>query len=101
MFFMMFSIFLATASVRSKDAAKVKNGDTIGSEPPLDISDLLAKTNQILDTTKDAMESAEETASNLSSISGKINQGKGSIGALINDKTVYNEASKAAGIHTR
>ena len=83
-------------SFGSKDAERLKDGETIGSEPPLDISDLLSKTNQILDTTKTAMEGAQETVSNLQSITSKINQGNGSIGALINDKTVYNQATQAA-----
>ena len=80
----------------TEDAERLKNGDTIGSEPPLDISDLLNKTNQILDTTKTAMEGAQVTVSNLQSISSKINSGQGSIGALINNKTVYNQATQAA-----
>ncbi len=39
---------------------------------------------------------AQETVSNLQSITAKLDQGKGSIGALLNDKTVYNQATKAA-----
>jgi phospholipid/cholesterol/gamma-HCH transport system substrate-binding protein len=34
-------------------------------------------------------------ADNLASISGKIDNGKGSVGALINDKSVYNQGNKA------
>jgi phospholipid/cholesterol/gamma-HCH transport system substrate-binding protein len=83
-------------SFGSKDAGRLKDGETIGSEPPLDISDLLSKTNQILDTTKTAMEGAQETVNNLQSITSKIDHGKGSVGALINDKTVYNQATAAA-----
>jgi outer membrane protein OmpA-like peptidoglycan-associated protein len=83
-------------SFGSQDATRLKDGETIASVPPLDISDLLDKTNQILDTTKTAMEGAQETVSNLESITSKINQGKGSVGALINSKTVYNQATAAA-----
>jgi phospholipid/cholesterol/gamma-HCH transport system substrate-binding protein len=83
-------------SFGSKDADRLKDGETIGSEPPLDISDLLSKTNQILDTTKTAMEGAQETVSHLQSITAKIDGGKGSVGALINDKTIYNQATAAA-----
>jgi outer membrane protein OmpA-like peptidoglycan-associated protein len=43
----------------------------------------------MLDTTKDAINNVDQTATNLSSITGKINQGKGSIGAFINDKGLY------------
>ena len=83
-------------SFGSNEAERLKDGETIGSEPPLDISDLLSKTNQILDTTKTAMEGAQETVNNLQSITSKIDRGKGSVGALINDKTVYNQATQAA-----
>jgi phospholipid/cholesterol/gamma-HCH transport system substrate-binding protein len=83
-------------SFGSEEADRLKDGETIGSEPPLDISDLLNKTNQILDTTKTAMEGAQETVSNLQSITSKINGGQGSVGALINNKTIYNQATEAA-----
>jgi len=83
-------------SFGSEEADRLKDGETIGSEPPLDISDLLNKTNQILDTTKTAMEGAQETVSNLESITSKINDGQGSVGALINNKTIYKQATAAA-----
>lgn len=83
-------------SFGSEDAKRLKDGEIIGSEPPLDISDLLNKTNQILDTTKTAMEGAQETVSNLESITSKIDRGQGSVGALINNKTVYTQATEAA-----
>jgi phospholipid/cholesterol/gamma-HCH transport system substrate-binding protein len=83
-------------SFGSEEAERLKDGETIGSEPPLDISDLLGKTNQILDTTKATMAGAQETVSNLQSITAKIDGGQGSIGGLLNDKTVFNQANKAA-----
>jgi phospholipid/cholesterol/gamma-HCH transport system substrate-binding protein len=66
----------------------LKDGDTIPSQPPLDVSDLFAKANRLL-------ESSGDTADNLQEITAKINEGRGSIGALLNDRTVYNQASKA------
>ena len=83
-------------SFGSENAQRLQDGETIGSEPPLDISDLLGKTNQILDTTKTAMEGAQQTVNNLQSITSKIDRGQGSIGGLLNDKTVYNQANQAA-----
>src|SRR5882724_1516773 len=76
-------------SFGSDQAPKVKNGDTIRGEPPIQISDLLNKTSVVLDTTKGAIDNVNQTASNLNSITTKINQGQGSIGALINDKKIY------------
>jgi phospholipid/cholesterol/gamma-HCH transport system substrate-binding protein len=82
-------------SFGSEPAEKVNNGDTIGSEPPLDFSDLIKKTNQILDTTKDTMENVEVATNNLKSTTAKIDQGKGTMGALVNDKTLYQNTAEA------
>lgn len=76
-------------SFGSEQAPEVKNGDTIRGEPPLQLSDLLNKTSEVLDTTKGAIDNVNQTASNLNSITTKINKGQGSIGALINDKRIY------------
>jgi len=76
-------------SFGSEQAPKIKDGDTIRGEPPLQLSDLLNKTNEVLDTTKGAVQSVNETADNLKSITDKIDQGKGTMGALINDKKMY------------
>jgi len=76
-------------SFGSDKSPKVKDGDTIQGQPPLQISDLLNKTSEVLDTTKGAIDNVNQTASNLNSITTKINQGQGSIGALINDKKIY------------
>ncbi len=76
-------------SFGSDQASKVKDGETIRGEPPLQLSDLLNKTSEVLDTTKGAIDNVNETASNLNLITTKINHGQGSIGALINDKKIY------------
>jgi len=83
-------------SFGSNNAAKLKDGDTIASEAPLDISNLVKKADQLLDTAKDAVTDLDGTATNLKSISAKIDQGKGTVGALINDKTIYQKASAGA-----
>src|SRR6516165_10005188 len=83
-------------SFGSKEGEKVKDGDTLEGQPPVDISDMVKKTDQILDTTKDAMQNVDQMAGNLKSVTSKINEGKGSLGALINDKKVYKEADAAA-----
>jgi phospholipid/cholesterol/gamma-HCH transport system substrate-binding protein len=83
-------------SFGSEQASNVKNGDTIGSEPPIEISDLIKKTDGILDSTKQAMGNIDDTASNLDAISSKINRGSGTMGALINDKQIYQNANAGA-----
>ncbi len=76
-------------SFGSAQALNVKDNDMIGSEPPLVIADLMRKANGILVTSQDALNSVNVVAGNLGSISNKINQGQGTVGALINDRKVY------------
>jgi phospholipid/cholesterol/gamma-HCH transport system substrate-binding protein len=75
-------------SFGSPDVERARDGDTINTAPPLDISDLMSKTNQILD-------SAKETMENVDSISGKVNSGQGTMGALVNDKKIYQQVNAA------
>jgi phospholipid/cholesterol/gamma-HCH transport system substrate-binding protein len=83
-------------SFGSDGASKLKDGDTIDSEPPFDISNLTKKASDLLDSAKDAVEDLDGTASNMKSISAKIDNGTGTVGALINDKTVYKQAAAGA-----
>jgi phospholipid/cholesterol/gamma-HCH transport system substrate-binding protein len=83
-------------SFGSKDAQRLADGDTIGSEPPMDISDLIKKTDQILDTAQGAVQNVEGAAGNLKSISSKVDQGKGTVGALVNDNKLYNQVNAGA-----
>ncbi len=80
-------------SFGSTDAAKLRGGETIASEAPLDISDLFTKASTILDTAQGAMGNIQGLTSNINDISVKINHGQGTVGALINDKTIYNQAA--------
>jgi phospholipid/cholesterol/gamma-HCH transport system substrate-binding protein len=83
-------------SFGSVEAARLKNGQTIESEPPFDISDLFNKANQILDTSQGALEGIQGAADNVNMITAKINTGKGTVGKLINDKTLYQQATAGA-----
>jgi phospholipid/cholesterol/gamma-HCH transport system substrate-binding protein len=83
-------------SFGSTEAPAIHDGDTIPSEPPLEISDLIKKTNAILDSAGGAMRSVNQTADNLDAISSKINQGSGTVGALINDRSAYQHLNAAA-----
>jgi phospholipid/cholesterol/gamma-HCH transport system substrate-binding protein len=76
-------------SFGSVDAAGLKGGEMIDSQPPLDISDLFQKANQMLDT-------GEEALDNIDQITAKVNTGQGTAGKLINDTTLYKQA--AAGV---
>lgn len=83
-------------SFGSDGASQLKDGDTLGSEPPYDISNLVKKADGLLDGAKNAVMELDGTATNLKSISAKINNGHGTVGALINDKTIYQKASAGA-----
>src|SRR5438552_13933228 len=75
-------------SFASEQAAPVEEGDTLRSEPPLDLADVVKKTNQVLDAAKGSM-------GELQSIGEKINKGQGTMGALVNDKKIYQEMTAA------
>jgi phospholipid/cholesterol/gamma-HCH transport system substrate-binding protein len=83
-------------SFGSAEAERLKDGDTIPSEAPLEVSQLMKKTDQILDSAKEAVDEIGGTATNMKSISGKIDEGKGTMGALINDKTIYKQVNAGA-----
>jgi phospholipid/cholesterol/gamma-HCH transport system substrate-binding protein len=78
-------------SFGSARSPNVKDDDMIASQPPLVIADLMKKADGILDTSQQALNNVTAATVNLSSISGKINQGQGTIGALINDKKIYTQ----------
>jgi phospholipid/cholesterol/gamma-HCH transport system substrate-binding protein len=82
-------------SFGSDKAPNVDDGTTIDSVPPLDISDLMKKTNEILDTTKQTMVNVQESSGHFKEISSKIDRGEGTVGALINNKKFYEELNQA------
>lgn len=78
-------------SFGSAQAPNVKDNDTIASEPPVVMADLIKKADGILDTSQKALDNVTVVTANLSSISSKINQGQGTVGALVNDKQLYTD----------
>ena len=76
-------------SFGSAKGANVMDGGTIGSEPPLEMSDLIKKADAILNSSQTALSNVTKTTANLSSISAKIDDGRGTVGALVNDKAIY------------
>src|SRR5450631_615809 len=77
-------------SFGSAGTGEVRDGDTLASQPPLEMSDLFKKTSVILDSSQQAIQNATLAAANLQSISAKIDHGQGTAGALVNDKKLYN-----------
>jgi phospholipid/cholesterol/gamma-HCH transport system substrate-binding protein len=78
-------------SFGSANGANVVDGGAIRSEPPIEMSDLIKKTDGILDTSQEALENVTHAAASLRSISGKIDDGQGTVGALVNDKKIYTQ----------
>src|SRR6266850_1551415 len=78
------------------EGAPVRAGDTIDSRPPVDYGDVAKKAGEMLETAKDAIDSSKvaignvnEMSADLKSITGKVDSGQGTMGALVNDKTIY------------
>jgi phospholipid/cholesterol/gamma-HCH transport system substrate-binding protein len=76
-------------SFGSVGKADVRSGDILASRPPLKMADLLAKADGILDSSQQAIENTTLATAHLGSISGKIDSGQGTVGALVNDRRLY------------
>jgi ABC-type transporter Mla subunit MlaD len=76
-------------SFGSAGQADVRDGEIIQSVPPLELGELLAKTNAILDSSQQAVLNTTLATAHLNSISAKIDSGQGTVGALVNDKQLY------------
>src|SRR5271170_3995539 len=87
--------FLAI-SFGSAGTAGVRDGDTVGSLPPLEMAQLLTKMSGILDSSQQAIHNATQATANLSSISAKIDGGQGTAGALVNDKQLYSNLEQTS-----
>jgi len=83
-------------SVGSPGTADVHDGDSLASQPPLEMSDLLKKTSVILDSSQQAIQNATRATANLNSISAKIDRGDGTAGALVNNKQLYNNLEQTS-----
>ncbi len=77
-------------SFGSAGQADVKDGEILRSDPPLQASDLLKKMSGILDSSKQAIQNTILATAHLSSVSAKIDSGQGTVGALVNDRQLYN-----------
>jgi outer membrane protein OmpA-like peptidoglycan-associated protein len=59
------------------------------------VSALLKKASGILDSSEEALQNATRATASLASISAKIDGGQGTVGALVNDKQLYNNLEQA------
>lgn len=68
----------------------------IQSVPPIGISDLIKQANVVLNSTNDSLNNVKGATHDLEDISSKIDEGKGTVGALINDKDLYRRIDSGA-----
>jgi phospholipid/cholesterol/gamma-HCH transport system substrate-binding protein len=80
----------------SEQAPKVKNGDYIQGQPPLEMAALMKKANSILDGAQTAVQTIGEVSNNVNGITAKVNSGQGTVGALINDRSAYRSINAGA-----
>ncbi len=73
--------------IGSASADQVGEGGVIQSEEPVGFSAIVKQTEGIMDYTKDMTK-------DLSEIIGRVNRGEGSIGKLLNDEKLYNNATQ-------
>ncbi|WP_263351581.1 MlaD family protein [Acidicapsa acidisoli] len=83
-------------SFGSSDKPEVKSGDTIASIPPLEMSALLDKANGLLGQGQAAMVNINKVAEHLNSVTAKVDSGNGTVGALVNDRALYNNLDQTA-----
>jgi phospholipid/cholesterol/gamma-HCH transport system substrate-binding protein len=87
-------------SFGSAGQAEVADGETIQSIAPLEMGALLAKTNAILDSSQQAVLNTTLATAHLNSVSAKIDSGQGTVGALVNDRQLYNNLEQTtAALH--
>jgi outer membrane protein OmpA-like peptidoglycan-associated protein len=85
---------ISFGSVASPD---VRDGEMLASQRPLEMADLLKKASGILDSSQQAIQNTTEATANLNSISAKIDRGDGTVGALVNDRQLYNDLEQTTG----
>lgn len=83
-------------SFGSAEGEPVHDGDMIQGRPPVDYGDVAKKASDMLDAAREAVDSSKiaisnvnEATNDLASITGKIDNGKGTVGALVNDRSMY------------
>jgi len=83
-------------SFGSAGQPEVKDGDTIASVPPLEMAAILDKANGLLASGQEAMKNITQVSEHLNSVSAKIDSGNGTVGALVNDKALYENINQTA-----
>lgn len=83
-------------SFGSPGAADIQDGATVATAPLLDASDLIKKTDEILDLTKSTMKNLNAAVANLASMTAGIDHGQGTVGALLHERSLYDHLNATA-----
>jgi phospholipid/cholesterol/gamma-HCH transport system substrate-binding protein len=81
-------------SFGSANKPELKNGDTIASLPPLEMAALLDKANGLLASGQTAMDNVTQLTDHLKSVTAKVDNGTGTVGALVNDRQMYDNLNQ-------
>src|SRR6185312_16188410 len=73
------------------DASPVADLDRIGSERPIDMSDVLKRASASMERLDVLARSAEQGLSEINTIAGSIRRGEGSLGKLVRDEAIYHD----------
>jgi|ERR1017187_1259705 phospholipid/cholesterol/gamma-HCH transport system substrate-binding protein len=84
-------------SFGSAAAADLRSGDTVAGEPPLEMAQLLQKASGILDSSQQAATNLTQATNHVQSITAKIDHGQGTVGALVNDRSLYASLQQTTG----
>jgi len=84
-------------SFGSAGAAEVRDLDLIPSVAPPDLSAIVKKSQEIMDSTHSAMKNLDQVSAQVATLTGKLNRGEGTLGALLNDRALYARLNDAAG----
>jgi phospholipid/cholesterol/gamma-HCH transport system substrate-binding protein len=74
----------------------VKDGDYIASVPPLELGAILNKADALMDQGKVAMTNVTQITEHLNSVTAKVDHGNGTVGALINDRSLYDNLNQTS-----
>lgn len=76
-------------SIGTEGAEPVRDWEVIAGARSVDYNDLIKKTNAIMDTTYEALKNVDVATAHVATITTKIDSGQGTIGALVNDRKLY------------
>ena len=75
----------------SAGAGPVQAGESIAAGRSPDLSDIMAKTSDVLDTTNSALRNIEAATLHIKDITEKVDSGQGTFGKLLNSNDIYRE----------